>query len=431
MCPRPSRWVSLNEGGSTAGGACEVIRKDDLVMARPRQPVPGVPAPGVPDPAARLAGRYELQSVIGSGGMATVYKAWDHRLDRPVAIKLLARALASDPVVRRRFADEANAAARIAHRNVVTIFDTDEADGDPFIVMECLSGVTVAAEMTQGRLREERIRTIALEGLAGLQAAHDLGIVHRDIKPSNLLLGPDDSIEVADFGIAKSMSGADLTATGDVIGSVAYMAPERLEGRPATYRSDLYSLGVVLYEAAAGHKAFRGDTPAAVARAVVATSPEPLRSSRAELDEVLSAAIERAMEHDPSARFASAAEMSEALRRPDLDRTVVAAAAVSPAPDATEVFPATRSAPPATPRPARRSPRPRDRTGAPVDNRRAWLLIATVAIAVLLVAALVWKPGAAPTNSPSKPSRTTPPSTAPIPSQLDDALKQLEQAVRP
>jgi serine/threonine-protein kinase len=331
--------------------------------------------------------------------------------------------------VRRRFADEANAAARIAHRNVVTIFDTDEADGDPFIVMECLSGVTVAAEMSQGRLRESRIRTIGLEALAGLQAAHDLGIVHRDIKPSNLLIGPDDSIKIADFGIAKSVSGADHTATGDVIGSVAYMAPERLEGRPATYQSDLYSLGVVLYEAATGHKAFTGDTPAAVAHAVVTSRPEPLRSSRPELDDVLSAAIERAMECDPSARFASAAEMSEALRRPDLDRTVVAAV-TSPAPDATEVFSETRSTPAATAPPPRRGPRSRARPRSSLHNRRAWLLVAAVALAVLLVAALVWRPGAAPPNGPSKPSRTAP-STAAIPSQLDDALKRLEQAVRP
>jgi serine/threonine protein kinase len=344
---------------------------------------------------------------------------------------VLSTPLASDPVVRLRFADEANAAARISHRNVVTIFDTDEADGDPFIVMECLSGVTVAAEMARGPLSEGRIRVIGLQALAGLQAAHDLGIVHRDIKPSNLLIGPDGEIEIADFGIAKSLSGADHTATGDVIGSVAYMAPERLEGRHATFRSDLYSLGVVLYEAAAGHKPFAGDTPAAVAHAVVAKRPESLGSSRPELDEQLTGAIERAMEHDPDARFASAAEMSDALRRPELDRTVVAAAAAS-IPETTKVFPATRDAPPrAKPRPHHRTARARKPAGLAGVDRRAWALVAAVAVAVLLVAAIVWKPGAGPTNAPDNPSRTVPPSTAPIPPQLDDALKRLEQAVRP
>jgi non-specific serine/threonine protein kinase/serine/threonine-protein kinase len=392
-------------------------------MARPR-----VPAPGGPVPAAYLAGRYELQGVIGSGGMATVHRAWDHRLERPVAIKLLAPQLASDPVVRRRFGDEANAAARIAHRNVVTTFDTDEADGDPFIVMECLSGVTLASEIAQGRLGEERIRSIALEALAGLQAAHSLGIVHRDIKPSNLLIGPDGSIEIADFGIAKSISGADHTATGDVLGSVAYMAPERLEGEPATFRSDLYSLGVVLYQAAAGHKPFAGDTPAAVAHAVVATAPEPLRSSRPELDEGLTAVIERAMDRDPNARFASASEMAQALRPPELERTVSVAA---PPPEPTKVFPVTRSAtPPTKPRPHQRTARP-DRVPTSVGSRRAWALIGLVAIAVLLVAAIVWKPGAAPTTGPAKPAHSAPPSTAPLPQQLDDALNRLEQAVRP
>jgi serine/threonine protein kinase len=400
-------------------------------MARPRVPAPGVPAP------ADLGGRYQLQDVIGSGGMATVHRAWDRRLERPVAIKVLAPALASDPVVRRRFADEANAAARIAHRNVVTIFDTDEADGDPFIVMECLSGVTVAAEISRGKLREDRIRAIGLEALAGLQAAHDLGIVHRDIKPSNLLVGADGSIQIADFGIAKSVSGADHTATGDVIGSVAYMAPERLEGAPATYRSDLYSLGVVLYEAAAGHKPFAGDTPAAVAHAVVMTPPESLHSIRPDLGDDLAGVIERAMQHDPSARFASAEEMADALRQPEFDRTVVAAAA-APRPEATQVFPTAQPAPPAqpaAPAPKRRrlprSNRPRDRAPAPVTDRRAWGLIAMVAVAVLLVAAIVWKPGAAPTNGPAQPTRSTPPATAPIPAPLDDALHRLEQAVRP
>jgi serine/threonine protein kinase len=377
-------------------------------MARPRVPTPGVPAP-----ETYLAGRYELQGVMGNGGMAIVHRAWDHRLDRPVAIKLLAPAPASDPLVRRRFADEANAAARIAHRNVVTIFDTDEGDGDPFIVMECLSGVSVAAEISHGPVREERIREIALEALAGLRAAHDLGIVHRDIKPSNLLIGPEGEIEIADFGIAKSVSSADYTATGDVIGSVAYMAPERLEGRPATFRSDLYSLGVVLYEAAAGHKPFEGETPAAVAHAIVTTPAEPLRTARPELSEALTAAIERAMERDPNARFETASEMADALRRPDLDRTVVARAA-APVPEATKVFPATRDVP-------RRSS----------FDRRAWALVGLVAVALLLVFAIVWKPGAAPTNAPAKPTHSTTPTTSPIPRPLDDALKRLENAVKP
>lgn len=393
-------------------------------MARPR----------VPAPAALLADRYELRDLIGSGGMATVHRAWDHRLDRPVAIKILAPLLASDPVVRRRFADEANAAARVSHRNVVTIFDTDESGGDPFIVMECLSGVTLAAEMSKGNLPEARIRTVGLEVCAGLRAAHDLGVVHRDIKPSNLLIGPDGAIKIADFGIAKSLSGADHTATGDVIGSVAYMAPERLEGRPATNRSDLYSLGVVLYEAAAGRKPFAGDTPAAVAHAVVTSTPEPLGAVRPELDPELVAVIERAMQRDADARFGSAAEMADALRRPELDQTVVAATA-APSTEATQVL-RTHSAPPArreTPRRERPRATPRRPrvVGGPVSERRVWGLIAAVAIAVLLVLALVWKPGAAPSNGPARPARATPATTAAIPPRLDDALKQLEQSVQP
>jgi len=402
-------------------------------MARPRRSAP----------PAFLNGRYELQNVIGSGGMATVHRAFDHRLERRVAIKVLAPALASDPVVRRRFADEANAAGRISHRNVVTIFDTDAACGDPFIVMECLSGVTIATEIARGPLNEARLRSIAADVLAGLQAAHDLGIVHRDIKPSNLLVGPEGSIKIGDFGIAKSLSGVDHTATGDVIGSVAYMAPERLEGAPATNRSDLYSLGVVLYEAAAGRKPFAGDAPAAVAHAVVASCAEPLRAARLQLDAQLTAVIERAMQHDPDDRFASAGEMARALQPTELDRTVLSPAA-APAPESTRVLPA--SSPERAPEPrVQRRRGSRRRAGWPGDDRRAWALVAAVAVAVLLVLAIVWRPGSAPPNAPAHPGRGATPSTAAAPStptspataagsllqRLDDALQHLEQSVRP
>jgi serine/threonine protein kinase len=367
--------------------------------------------------------------------MATVHRGWDHRLERQVAIKVLAPAMASDPVVRRRFADEANAAARVAHPNVVTIFDTDERDGAPFIVMECLSGETLATEMAQGPLPEARLRSIASEVLAGLQAAHDLGVVHRDIKPSNLLIGPGGSIKIADFGIAKSLAGADNTAAGDVIGSVAYMAPERLNGKPATNQSDLYSLGVVLYEAATGRKPFSGDTPVAVAHTVVASRPEPLHELRPELDASIAGVIERAMARDANSRFVCAAAMSDAIRcRPELDATVVGARPVirTTNPEATRKVPVAASAPPAGRSGTTRRARPRP-AGSPsrFANRRAWALVATLSVGVLLVAAIALKPGVAPTTAPGHGRSNPPATTAPIPSQLDDSLKHLEDAVRP
>jgi len=269
-----------------------------------------------------LADRYELRGVIGTGGMATVHRAWDVRLGREVAVKLLIPSLASDPVVRLRFEAEANAAARISHPNVVTVFDTNERDGEPFIIMECLSGATLAGPLADGPLPLERVRRIALDVLCGLAAAHDLGVIHRDIKPSNLLISGDGSIKIADFGIAKSLASVDHTATDDVVGSMAYIAPERLEGQSATARSDLYSLGVVLYEAATGARPFTGESPAAVAQAVIAGTPRPLRDARPDMDDVLAQTIERAMAKRPEARFATAAEMSESLRRPDLESTI-------------------------------------------------------------------------------------------------------------
>ncbi|HSH60803.1 MAG TPA: protein kinase, partial [Acidimicrobiales bacterium] len=208
------------------------------------------PAPEV------IADRYELGTVLGRGGMGEVRDGLDRRLGRPVAVKLLRRDLAADPELRRRFEGEARAAARLAHPNVVAVHDTGEQEGVPYIVMERLAGRTVADEIAEGPLEPARVQRLGREVLAALDVAHRAGTVHRDIKPANLLLTPESSVKVADFGIAKAAEAlpSDVTASGQVIGTPAYLAPERLEGAPATARSDLYSLAVVLYEALSGTK---------------------------------------------------------------------------------------------------------------------------------------------------------------------------------
>ncbi|MFN2606698.1 MAG: protein kinase [Acidimicrobiales bacterium] len=281
-------------------------------------PGPTAPASGGPRPAGPgrlIADRYEVADLLGRGGMAEVYAGTDRRLARPVAIKLLSPAMAARPDLRTRFEAEARAAASLSHPNAVAVFDTGEHDGVPFIVMERLPGETLADRLGAGRADPAWVRGLAEEVLAALGAAHAVGLVHRDVKPANILLASDGRAKVADFGIAKSLEagGADLTTTGQLLGTPAYLAPERIEGAPATPASDLWSLGVVLYEALAGAKPFSGDTPLATARAVAGGSHPPLSALRPDLDPGLVAAVERAMAQDPADRFTSADEMAAAL----------------------------------------------------------------------------------------------------------------------
>lgn len=249
-----------------------------------------------------IAGRYELGEVLGSGGMARVHAGTDRRLRRPVAIKLLRSEMAARPDVRNRFEAEARLAAVIAHPNAVSVYDTGEHDGVPFIVMERLPGQTLADRIVRGPIEPVHARRLARQVLGALESGHASGLVHRDVKPSNILLTVDGQAKIGDFGIAKSMGpveGADPTLTGQLIGTPAYLAPEQLEGMAATPRSDVYSMGVVLYEALTGAKPSR---PA-----------QPLASALPGVDPTLAAAVERALSTDPAQRFASAGEMGVAL----------------------------------------------------------------------------------------------------------------------
>ena len=235
-------------------------------------------------PRRVLGERYELVEVVGRGAMGEVWAAQDLRLDRRVAVKVVRAPVASDPAVRARFGTEARAAARLSHPNVVTVFDSGEDDGTPFLVMELLSGRTLADELAEGPLSPKRALAVGVDVLGGLAASHHAGILHRDIKPANVLLAEDGTARLADFGIAKSIEGGDATATGVVLGTAAYLAPERLAGHAATAQSDLYAVGAVLYEALAGRTPFSAETPLARLRAIDRHAASPLRDLRPELN---------------------------------------------------------------------------------------------------------------------------------------------------
>lgn len=264
---------------------------------------------------ALLAGRYELGSILGRGGMAEVRAGRDTRLDRPVAIKMLLPGRATDPDCRRRFRTEAAVGAGLSHPNIVAVLDAGEDDGVAFIVMERVAGMTLQDVMAQGTLHPERVRQLAGDVLAGLTAAHQAGVIHRDLKPSNILARGDGHWKVADFGTVRQTTPdeADATVTGIVVGTPAYIAPERLFGQPATPSSDLYSLGVVLYEALVGQRPFETWDSYPWSGAVAGYSAPPIRSLQPDVPEALAATVERALSLDPARRFGSAREMAKAL----------------------------------------------------------------------------------------------------------------------
>ena len=263
-----------------------------------------------------LADRYRLGPAVGHGAMGEVHLAEDLKLARPVAIKSLRPELARYPDVRQRFGHEARAAARISHPNVVRVYDTGEQDRIPYLVMECLPGTSLLDELAWGTLEPRRVRRVALDVLGALDAAHRLGVVHRDVKPGNILLSAalDGPVKVSDFGIAKSADEHSITDSGPLVGTPAYLAPERVAGKPAGPASDLYSLGVVLFEALTGRRPYEGETSLALALAIHMGEGPDVLQLRPDLDPALAAIVDKALARDPSDRWESAAAMAEAFR---------------------------------------------------------------------------------------------------------------------
>jgi serine/threonine-protein kinase len=259
-------------------------------------------------------GRYRVERPLGHGGMASVYLAHDDELDRPVALKLLSQAVGGDPDFRKRFLREAKLAARLTHPNLVAVYDAGEEDDTPYIVMECVDGEPLSELLARrGPLPAPEVVELALQACAGLQHAHDAGLVHRDVKPANLLVRNDDVLKIADFGIARAGESTRLTKQGTILGTAAYLAPEQARGAEVTPAADLYSLGAVLYEALTGKPPFAASNLLELARLQEEGTIRPPRDLEPSVPRDVEAAVMRCLARDPAFRPPSAARLAQEL----------------------------------------------------------------------------------------------------------------------
>jgi eukaryotic-like serine/threonine-protein kinase len=263
-----------------------------------------------------IADRYELEELVGTGGMSSVFRARDRQLERRVAIKILHQHYAEDPEYLERFRREARAVARLSHPNIVTVIDRGDDDGRQFIVFEHVEGENLKELVLRaGRLPVRRALELALAVADGLAFAHEHGLVHRDVKPQNVLLSSEGDVKVTDFGIARSLHVEHgVTQTGTVLGTAEYLAPEQASGRTVSAATDVYSLGVVLWELLAGDAPFVGENFVAVALQHVNEPPPSVRERRPDVSPRLEAAVDRALAKDPARRFPSMAAFAKELR---------------------------------------------------------------------------------------------------------------------
>jgi eukaryotic-like serine/threonine-protein kinase len=360
--------------------------------------------------AATLAeGRYRLERELGRGGMATVHLARDGELDRPVAIKILAGHLSGDEDFRERFVREARMAAGLSHPNVVQVFDAGEDEGRPFIVMEYVPGVTLADELRRvGKLAPAAAVDLAVQVCAGLEHAHEAGLVHRDVKPGNLLLREDGVLKITDFGIARALEATQLTQDGSVLGTAAYLSPEQAVGERVTAATDIYGLGVVLYELLTGRTPFVIESLADLVGKHRDAAVTPVRELEADVPEALEAAVMKCLARNPDYRPESAAELAREL------------AAASPQPPtvplpppsgvrATEVdtVPLTRA--------ATRAEHGRSRA----RMRRVAAVAVLVVLALAAIAAGYWAAGRGDDPAPAPAQQADQPAVEPVPAADD------------
>jgi hypothetical protein len=347
-------------------------------------------------------GQYRIDTVAGRGGMGVVYRAWDDRLQRAIALKVIAPNLATDPIFRARFEQESLLAAQIEHPNVIPVYEVGEHEGSVFIVMRFVDGIDVGELLRRsGRLEPRVAAAIVVQVAAALDAAHAHGLVHRDVKPGNVLVTGEagrEHVYLTDFGITKRIGqNSGLTATGALVGTLDYIAPEQLLGHPVSARSDVYSLGCLLYELLTGSVPFARDTDTARIVAHVNDEPPPASTLAPALPPELDPVLARAMAKDPDERYPSAGDLGGAAAAAAEGRTYAEptrSVAVGPAAAAETVT--TGAAPSESVAPSER----------PAEHRVRWRLAGAVAILAVagagLAIALSGGGGTATANSPAE-----------------------------
>ena len=330
-------------------------------------------------------GRYRLERRIGAGGMADVYLAQDESLHRRVAIKILADRYTRDPGFVERFRREATAAAGLSHPNIVSIYDRGEAEGTYYIAMEYIEGPTLKEEITErAPLPEAEAVGYAVQALQALEFAHRRGVIHRDIKPHNMMLTPDGLLKVTDFGIARATNEVEMTEVGSIVGTAQYLSPEQARGHSVGPQSDIYSMGVVLYEMLTGEVPFTGSSAVEIAMKQVNEAPQPPSTRNRLITHGLEQVVMRALAKDPALRFHSAREMADELERTRrglaVSQDTAQATAVIGAYEATQATSVMGAQPPAGPPPpqAKRSAVP-------------WLLVALLLLASAVVGYVVYQ----------------------------------------
>jgi serine/threonine protein kinase/Tfp pilus assembly protein PilF len=269
----------------------------------------------VPPSSVKIAGKYKILEELGRGGMGVVVKAKDTRLERTVALKFLPPELTRNEEAKKRFIQEAKAAAALEHPNICTVYEIDEADGQTFIAMSYIEGQSLEDKLKEGPMDVDEAKDVAIQVAEGLKEAHEKGIVHRDIKPANIMLTEKGQAKITDFGLAKLSWGADLTKPATIMGTVAYMSPEQARGETVDHRTDIWSLGAILYEMLSGKLPFHKDLEHALIYSILHEKPIPITSHRADIPIYIKKATEKALTKKVNERFQNINELIQDLKQ--------------------------------------------------------------------------------------------------------------------